>query len=167
MLPLDELARRFDLSKVAHSAGVFDEDKLAWVNRHYLKAADPARLVDLSLPFLRERSIVVDDPSAAAREWLLFTIPAMAASIDRLSQVPDRLAQIFDALPVDQINSALAAEERTVIRAFARTSPVRRRLLDRDRWRAAADRVKARTGQKGPGALSSDSGGDYGQGRRS
>ena len=61
VLPLDELARRFDLSKVAHSAGVFDEDKLAWVNRHYLKAADPARLVELSLPFLRERSMVVGE----------------------------------------------------------------------------------------------------------
>ena len=35
---------RFRLSDVGHSAGVFDEDKLAWVNRHYLKAAAPARL---------------------------------------------------------------------------------------------------------------------------
>ena len=33
-----------------HSAGVFDEEKLAWVNRHYLKVADPARLAQLSLP---------------------------------------------------------------------------------------------------------------------
>jgi len=29
VLPLDELARRFELSSVAHAAGVFDEDKLA------------------------------------------------------------------------------------------------------------------------------------------
>ena len=38
-----ELARRFRLEDVSHSAGVFDEDKLAWVNRHYLKT-HPARL---------------------------------------------------------------------------------------------------------------------------
>ena len=41
LLPLDELARRFSLEDVSHSAGVFDEEKLAWANRHYLKAADP------------------------------------------------------------------------------------------------------------------------------
>ena len=52
VLPLDELARRFDLGAVGHSAGVFDEAKLAWVNRHYLKAATPDRLVALALPYL-------------------------------------------------------------------------------------------------------------------
>ena len=57
LLPLDELARRFDLSKVAHSAGVFDEDKLAWVEPALSEdgrsgaagrsvAAVPARAVD-------------------------------------------------------------------------------------------------------------------------
>ena len=40
-------------SDVGHSAGVFDEEKLAWVNRHYLKMADPARLAELSVPYLR------------------------------------------------------------------------------------------------------------------
>ena len=44
LLPMTELARRFALEAVGHSAGVFDEEKLAWVNRHYLKAADPARI---------------------------------------------------------------------------------------------------------------------------
>jgi len=77
VLPLEELARRFDLSTVAHSAGVFDEDKLAWVNRHYLKDADPARLVDLAVPYLREQSMVIGEPSALAREWLLNIVPAL------------------------------------------------------------------------------------------
>ena len=39
LLPLATLASRFDLAAVGHSAGVFDEAKLAWVNRHYLKSA--------------------------------------------------------------------------------------------------------------------------------
>ena len=42
LLPLDELARRVSTSRtVGHSAGVFDDDKLAWVNRHYLKHVAP------------------------------------------------------------------------------------------------------------------------------
>ena len=55
LLPIDELARRFSLERVGHSAGVFDEEKLAWVNRHYLKIADPARIAELSVPYLQRR----------------------------------------------------------------------------------------------------------------
>ena len=39
LLPADELARRFKLEAVGKSAGVFDLEKLAWVNRHYVKEA--------------------------------------------------------------------------------------------------------------------------------
>ena len=49
ILPLDEMARRFSLADVGLSAGVFDEEKLAWVNRHYLKAADPAGQCQIDL----------------------------------------------------------------------------------------------------------------------
>ena len=44
LLPIDELARRFAIEDVGHSAGVFDPEKLAWMNRHYMKMAAPARL---------------------------------------------------------------------------------------------------------------------------
>ena len=44
LMPMDELARRFALEDVGHSAGVFDLEKLAWMNRHYMKAAAPGRL---------------------------------------------------------------------------------------------------------------------------
>ena len=87
VLPLPELARRFDLSAVAHSAGVFDEDKLAWVNRHYLKTAAPDALTDLSIPFLRDAGIVAGTVSDAACAWLQSIVPAMASSIDRLGQL--------------------------------------------------------------------------------
>src|SRR2546427_59208 len=59
VLPIEELARRFSLEAVGHSAGVFDEEKLAWVNRHYLKIADPARLAALSLPYFNDAGVVV------------------------------------------------------------------------------------------------------------
>src|SRR6185436_18175364 len=50
----DELVRRFSLEAVGHSAGVFDEEKLAWANRHYLKMANPARLAELALPYFNQ-----------------------------------------------------------------------------------------------------------------
>ena len=155
VLPPDELAQRFDLSTVTHSAGVFDEDKLAWVNRHHLKSADPARIVELSLPFLRERGLVTGELTATAREWLLGIVPPLASSLDRLSQLPDRMQTIFsydagNALARDGIRVELSAPgARQVVTALAddlRTSP---RLTEREIFRGAVARVKERTGLKG------------------
>ena len=155
VLPLDELARRFELSTVAHSAGVFDEDKLAWVNRHYLKTIDPSRLVDLSLPFLREASLLAGGPTDPVRKWLLGIVPALSASLDRLSQLPERMLTIFTF----DADATLAAEEirrefaddgsRQVVAALADDLGSAPRLTDRELFRAAAARVKDKTGKKG------------------
>src|SRR5665213_3064060 len=59
LLPVEELARRFSLARVGHSAGVFDEEKLAWANRHYLKMADPARIAALSVSFFVEAGVAM------------------------------------------------------------------------------------------------------------
>src|SRR5690606_545589 len=75
LLPLDELARRFSLRTVSHSAGVFDPGKLAWVNRHYLRHGDPVRLAALSLPFLREAGMAIDTPDAAGLRWIESVLP--------------------------------------------------------------------------------------------
>jgi glutamyl-tRNA synthetase/nondiscriminating glutamyl-tRNA synthetase len=155
LLPLIELARRFELSSVGHSAGVFDEDKLAWVNRHYLKAADPGALIDLSLPFLRAQAMVREEVSPDAREWLHGIVPAVASSIDRLAQVPDRLRTIFSydaAAAVERGDIRREFSEpaaRDVVTALAEELQSAPRLIDRDTFRAAAARVKDRAGQKG------------------
>ncbi len=159
VLPLAELARRFDLAHVAHSAGVFDEDKLAWVNRHYLKHSLPKTLVDLSEPFLRERSMVVGTLTDAAREWLVFVVPPIASSVDRLPQIADRLHTVFSfdaatALGREEIRRELEEPSaRQVVIALGEDLAGSPRLVDREIFRAAVGRVKARTGLKGRALL--------------
>jgi nondiscriminating glutamyl-tRNA synthetase len=155
LLPLDELARRFELSRVAHSAGVFDEDKLAWANRHYLKSAPAERLVELTLPFLRARALIAETVTDAAREWLQSIVPALAQSVDRLSQVPDRLHTVlaFDAdatLARADVRREFDQEAaRAVVAALAEDLAREPRLATREQFRAAAMRVRDATGQKG------------------
>jgi glutamyl/glutaminyl-tRNA synthetase len=159
LLPALELARRFRLEDVSHSAGVFDEDKLAWVNRHYLKSVSPARLADEALPFLTEGGIVTGALSPEGRTWLETFVPPIAASVDRLNQVPYRLHAVFgfDAAALQQ-TPELAAElrepaAREVVKALADDLKVAPALLDRDVFRAAVARIKAHTGQKGRALL--------------
>lgn len=159
LLSLAELARRFDLAHVGHSAGVFDEDKLAWVNRHYLKQALPGTLVALSEPFLREHAMVVGTLTEPAREWLTFVVPPMAASVDRLSQIPERLQTVFafdadEALARDEIRQELREPAaRAVVAALAADLADAPRLVDREVFRAAVARIKEKTGLKGRALL--------------
>src|SRR5215468_10453902 len=85
LLPIDELARRFSLEDVGHSAGVFDEEKLAWANRHYLKTADPARIAELSIPHFVQRGVAMS-PNAHGLEFLAASMAMASASVDRLDQ---------------------------------------------------------------------------------
>jgi glutamyl-tRNA synthetase/nondiscriminating glutamyl-tRNA synthetase len=153
LLPAEELARRFTLEAVGHSAGVFDEEKLAWVNRHYLKIADPARIAELSVPFFCAAGL----PMAPDQRGLAFLATAMAmatSSVDRLSDIPSRLALLFEfdpgrALADPQLRGEMSTPAaRSVAAALAEELGGAPRL-DRERFRAIANRVKARTGQKG------------------
>jgi nondiscriminating glutamyl-tRNA synthetase len=143
LLPADELARRFRLESVAHSAGVFDEDKLAWANRHYLKVIDPDRLATLAEPHLRERGQILGDLSTDARAWLVGVLPGMAQSVDRLPQLADRLESVFNfKAPTEPLDAAF-------VKALAEELAASPRLTDKDAFRALANRVKDKTGLKG------------------
>jgi nondiscriminating glutamyl-tRNA synthetase len=154
LLPLEELARRFAIEDVGHSAGVFDVEKLAWVNRHYLKAADPRRLGELSVPHLQAAGWM-QDPTAADRDYLASVVPVVAAAVDRLDQVPDRLRFLFDFSAERVLGSAEARAELAraalLIRALAAELASTPPMLDREAFRAMASRVRARTGEKGKG----------------
>lgn len=143
LLPAEELARRFKLESVAHSAGVFDEDKLAWANRHYLKICAPDRLVTLAEPHLRERGQVVGDLSPGARAWLEAVLPGMAQSVDRLPQLADRLDTVF------RYEAPREPLDANLVRVLAEELQNAPRLVDKDAFRAVANRVKDRTGLKG------------------
>ncbi len=152
LLPLEELARRFRLEDVGHSAGVFDVEKLSWVNRHYLKSADAGRLARLAVPYLQAAGWL-EVPDAGEQAFLERVVPVAAGAVDRLEQVPARLAFLFDysasrALGSEAIRAeALAA--RPVIEALATELAGAPAPGDKDGFRALAARVRERTGQKG------------------
>jgi len=152
LLPVDELARRFNVEDVGHSAGVFDPEKLAWMNRHYMKAAAPGRLAaETARYFLRHGFIQQRTPEGM--DYLASLLTMAVGSVDRLEEIPDRVRFVFDydaaaALARPEIDGVLHAPgAREVIAALA--DEIDGPLLDRESFRAMANRVKERTGQKG------------------
>ena len=54
---VDDMARLFDIADVNKAASSFNTDKLLWLNQHYIKASDPARIARLLSPRLGELGV--------------------------------------------------------------------------------------------------------------
>ncbi len=54
-----ELIEKFSLDNVGRSAGVFNPDKLLWLNEHYIKHGDPVRLGELVAEILAGQGVDV------------------------------------------------------------------------------------------------------------
>lgn len=157
ILPLRELARRFRIGSVGRSAGVFDFEKLAWVNRHYLKALAPDRLATMAVPFF-ERAGVTGALDDTGRAFVGDVALQAADAVDRLDQIPERARFLFDfdvadALSRPEVRHAVdEPEARWVIEVLAMVlggSP----RLDADRFRQLKATLRSETGCRGRALL--------------
>ena len=152
LLPVAELARRFAIEDVGHSAGVFDVEKLAWMNRHYMKVAAPGRIAAESMRYFIARGYVRRRTDAAL-EYIGSLLPMAVGSVDRLEEIPERLQFLFEFDPAAALRQTDVAHvlgergARDVILALP--DAIEEPLLDKEAFRAAAARVRERTGMKG------------------
>lgn len=118
----------FDLSHITPSAAQFNTEKLRWVNQHYIKLADDARLAELTRPFLRQLGLTSETGPALTSVCAL--IKDRASTIKELAHA----AAIFYRIP--QPDPILVAQHVTVD-----VIPALRELSDRFsaiRWEKSA-----------------------------
>ena len=58
---MDDLIEKFSLDNVGRSAGVFNPDKLLWLNEHYIKTGDPQRLAGLVSELLERQGVDIEN----------------------------------------------------------------------------------------------------------
>src|SRR5437763_848380 len=140
-----ELVKEFRLERVTPSPAVFDFEKLYWLNRHYIKqrmAVKDPKLAVMSFHtfgaagFLgpevqnyfnsgSEAHDAIGIDSSVAN-WLSRIVELLSPSVDRLEQLPERAAFIFNYDPKAAIaaadNAEVLASPKTpaVIEAFAK-----------------------------------------------
>jgi len=56
----EELIQKFSLEHVGKSAGIFNADKLNWLNAHYIKQETDENLAQLVVPFLQKKGYTLD-----------------------------------------------------------------------------------------------------------
>lgn len=150
-----ELVREFSLERVTPSPAIFDFEKLYWLNRQYLKTADRARVLALSVPYFSKAGLLDENSSQEAQEWASRLIELLVPYVDRLDQLPERAAMIvrYDAVAAvsAEDNQPLLESEagKNVIVAFVRHVHNQTKGFSAESFKAIINEVKAETGTKG------------------
>jgi glutamyl/glutaminyl-tRNA synthetase len=123
------------------------------MNRHYMKVAAPTRLAAEVLRYFVQRGYVARRTDQAA-EFIESLLPMAVGSVDRLEEVPDRLHFLFrfevaEAVTKPDVVEVLGETGATEVIAALADELRDAGRLDKEAFRAAAGRVRQRTGQKG------------------
>lgn len=113
---VEQFCAWFDLDHITPSAAQFNTEKLNWLNQHYIKQADNARLVALTRPRLEARGVLVS------------AVPALEAIISLYKERVVTLNELADAAEVfyidlhpnqELLNTQLSAEAIPALQELA------------------------------------------------
>jgi glutamyl-tRNA synthetase/nondiscriminating glutamyl-tRNA synthetase len=150
-----ELIKEFSLERVTPSPAVFDFEKLYWLNRHYLKSADPRRVAELSIPYFREAGLLPENDSSEMKSWTEKVIALLVPYVDRLEQLPEKAEIVFQydaqaAVSAEDNRPLLTSEiGRRVLAAFTTRVRANNDGFSAESFKAIINQVKDETGAKG------------------
>jgi nondiscriminating glutamyl-tRNA synthetase len=110
---IDELIEVFTLDKVGKSGGIFDQQKLQWLNGEYIIKMDIDSRTKAVIPFLREAGLIDGEPSPDQYEWIKQIVIAVGDRLKTLTQIVDYAGFFFvDEVEYDQdaVNKNLKKE---------------------------------------------------------
>jgi glutamyl-tRNA synthetase len=79
-----DLVEKFSLDNIGRSAGVFNPDKLLWINEHYIKNGDPVRLGGLLAEILAGQG--VDTANGPSLEAVVRTLQDRAKTLIEMAE---------------------------------------------------------------------------------
>jgi nondiscriminating glutamyl-tRNA synthetase len=118
----EELIQVFNAKRLSRSPAVFDTDKLAWMNNHYLKKAELSRVVDLCIPHLQKAGFIPAVLDEKTKDWVTLLVKLNQEKMRYAAEIVP-LSELFfkeDIGDMDEEAAALLKEEHVpiVLRSF-------------------------------------------------
>lgn len=93
---MEELVEQFSLGRVSKTGGVFDKNKLDWVNEHYLREGDLDRITKLAIPYLEESGYITKEDVDNNYEWVKTLVSIVKERLSTVSEISKKVKYIFD-----------------------------------------------------------------------
>ena len=92
---MKELEESFSIERVSKSGGVFDTEKLNWVNHNYMKEADDEMLAKLAMPYLVEAGYIKEDETEAKFDLVKEIVSAVKEKLHYVKEITDHVSIFF------------------------------------------------------------------------
>ncbi|MGM0652559.1 MAG: glutamate--tRNA ligase [Bacillota bacterium] len=89
LLKLEEMITAFNLNKVNKTAAIYDVNKLAWMNGHYIRDKSPDQLAEAALPFFKERGLLEGEMSSSELDYLKRVLNAVRERARTLKELAE------------------------------------------------------------------------------
>ncbi|WP_430734249.1 glutamate--tRNA ligase [Fodinisporobacter ferrooxydans] len=147
----DELVQAFSIERISKSGSIFDQQKLAWMNSHYIKQADVQRIVDMAIPFLQQAKRLPTVLSPEQARWVTALVQLLQEKLEYVAQIVP-LSDLFftDQVSYPEESMTLLKEAHVPVVAHA-CAEVFDRIEDwsADGIKQAIKEVQKETGYKG------------------
>lgn len=154
IFPREELMKEFSLERVTPSPAIFDNEKLNWLNRQYIKSSPPQVIHEMGTGFLRRAGLLPPNLNGSVSGWANRVTDLLAPYVDRMEQLPERAGILFNFDPLKAISNPENAEvlkgakARAVLAGFAKRASQETPLTP-EGFKQIMNELKAETGAKG------------------
>ena len=138
---LEQLVEWFDLGHISRSPAKFNPEKLLWLNAHYLKQADDARLAGLVTPFLAKDGCKTDGGPDLAK-----VVALLKERVSTIEELADAAVYFYRRLEPQQA----LREQHYLVGVGTAMDALRERLRSVDWARAAiGEAIKTTATERG------------------
>jgi glutamyl-tRNA synthetase len=113
---MDELVEKFSLDHVGKAAGVFNPEKLLWLNAHYIKTGDPVRLGALLKEYLVR--IGIDTANGPALPAVVKTLQERSRTLVEMAEGAAFYFKDEVGFDDDAVAKFLTADKRPVLESL-------------------------------------------------
>lgn len=117
----DELIKDFSFERVSKTGGVFDLDKLNWINNQYIKNADPVDIAKLAIPSIINAGFITEEDVKDKFNWIVQIVDALKERLNYVSEIEEHISiffgnevefesdEVIETLRLEHVNSLLAS----------------------------------------------------------
>lgn len=136
----ETLVREFDLARVSKSPGVWDPEKLEWMNGSYIREMTLEQLVDAMTPWLAEAGLTTAEDVASRKDWFVALAPLVADRAKKMTDIAPMVRFLFEDVEIDE-----TARSKGLKEGSAAALSAAREVLESVEWNAAAIEEALRT----------------------
>ncbi|RVU55145.1 glutamate--tRNA ligase [Anaerosphaera multitolerans] len=151
IMTMEEMIEKFTFERVGKSGGIFDKEKLNWVNSHYIKEYPLDAIAELSMPFVVDAGLMTEEEINNNYDWYLLLIDTVRESLDVLEEVPEKVSFLFGDLAIteeDALAELKGEQVPSLIEAF-KEELNETDTVDMDFAGGVMKKIQKKTGVKG------------------